>query len=118
MNYKQEVLKVYPDARVMFTGEGYYIYNGVFLPNSLISCMEVTEDLAWEDAYKIANNLPAPTHATITVTGCGDCPFHSFYGKHDWNHCSQTGNTESNPEYPLFATCPLKTSPITIKLNK
>ena len=114
MNYKEEVLKVYPDARAEQDNRGFWHIVNNCIP---ISAFAHEEDYAWEHAI-VTIHVPAPTHTTITVTGCGDCPFHSFYGQHEWNHCSQTGNTESNPDYPLFSTCPLKTSPITIMLKQ
>ena len=65
---------------------------------------------------------------TIEVTGCVDCPM--YYSKHpvnsfleivgeEWNYCNHPDKTKgrSGTKYELNKQCPLKNSPVTIKLK-
>jgi len=113
MNYKEEVVKVYPDAvYVHYDNEPYLKYQ--------IRRTEETDDIeslgvsniSEEDAWKNAYLDSPPTPTTITVTGCGDCPmkdrdYESFL---DCQHPDNFSGQEKD--------CPLKTSPITIMLKK
>lgn len=54
--YEEEVKRLYPEAEVMYTGTGYFIYNRVFLPQTLMSDCKLSEGDAWESAYKQIKN--------------------------------------------------------------
>lgn len=119
MNYKEEVLKVYPDAVYVHFPESAYFKHHIrlYAVESIksIGVSNKSEEEAWNTAYL---DLP-PTPATITVTGCGDCPMYRMV-KEDHHIC--TSFLSPIPERiamgGLFADCPLKTSPITIMLNQ
>ena len=52
INYEAEVKRVYPDAEFMYTGYGYFIYNLVFLPQTIMSDFGLIEESTWQSAYE------------------------------------------------------------------
>lgn len=124
MNYKEEVLKVYPDAVYVHFPESVYFKHHIRLYTEetikSIGVSNNSEEEAWNTAYL---DLPVkPT--TITVTGCGDCPmkgYDSEYAEYSCNHPDRDNepyHPSERSEETIFSTCPLKTSPITIMLKK
>ena len=110
MNYKEEVLKFYPDARAEQDNRGFWhiVNNGI-----PISAFAHEQYYAWEHAI-LTIHIPVPTPTTITVTGCGDCPMFEDLGNMEWcNHPNHENIGNS-----VFTTCPLKQNSITIKLNQ
>jgi len=115
MNYKEEVLKVYPDAECEMNADYYYIHvNG----RKISGCWSVVS-AAWESAYQ---SLPTPT--TITVTGCADCILSNYDSEYEVYSCNHKKGykvenySDAKGKDILFSNCPLKTSPITIMLKK
>ena len=117
-NYEAEVKKVYPDAvRCQYyspdSGDWFIVHSG----NVQLSAVRPGGLDAWEQAYKGIPEILKIT--TITVTGCGDCPMRAWateilvYCLHP-DHKAPTKNNYAD----LHEQCPLKTSPITIKLNQ
>jgi hypothetical protein len=86
----------------------FYVVHGVYLNNHGKRAQNVV-------TYSYFTNPPLPTEV-VEVTGCGDCPFHSFRGESERNYCSIESKYETDK--PLFTTCPLLTKSITIKLKQ
>ena len=112
-NYKEEVLKVYPDAVYVHFPESVYFKHHIRLyaveAIKSIGVSNKSEEEAWNTAYL---DLPH-TPTTITVTGCWDCPMYSV--EDGYNYCKMQKVYELFMS-ELFRNCPLKTDSITIKL--
>jgi len=57
----------------------------------------------------------------LKVNNCGECPFkeyHIFYGMNWCNHPSVKAEEIIYNESKILENCPLKTSPITIKIEE
>lgn len=110
MNYKEEVLKDYPDAVAEQTPRGFYYISS---KKGNLTNLCLIEAVAWEDAYRrIAESMKT---TKITVTGCGDCPMRRFAISAVF--CSITEEFKPDDE-ELLNQCPLKQNSITIKLKE
>jgi hypothetical protein len=121
MNYKEEVLKVYPDAVCKYHTDlrGDYYFYIESANNTISEDYTKSEESAWASAAGKIHNQKVPAPTTITVTGCGDCPM--YLRNWENHHICKSDFDGIIPQITaklLHEHCPLKTSPITIKLNQ
>lgn len=69
--------------------------------------------------FSVAGKPASDTTNTIEITDCKGCPLYTKLEQHDYQYCSYPGKEQSCQLFvDMFASCPAKEKPLTIKIRK